>query len=135
MLTRPMPIHSLRVSFAMGCLLALRRLKRGRRAGALAILALVLHVTRACLNVGCTGDLNDGSWGHGAVMILAIAELLTAADLDTIGAQLAGARFSEGSATAGWSARLVKNNLQAGEGPELDSVRELIRRGPPGPQA
>jgi len=59
-------------------------------------------------------------------MILAIAELLTGADLDIIGAQLAGASFSEGRATAGWAARGVKNNLQAGEGPELNAVRELI---------
>jgi PKHD-type hydroxylase len=59
-------------------------------------------------------------------MILAIADLLNAADLEAIGARLAAASFSEGRATAGWSARLVKNNLQAGEGPELQSARDLI---------
>ena len=59
-------------------------------------------------------------------MILAIADLLSAADLEAIGARLAAASFREGSATAGWSARLVKNNLQASEGPELQSARDLI---------
>src|SRR5262245_17402961 len=59
-------------------------------------------------------------------MILAIADLLSAADLDAIGAHLAKASFGAGRATAGWSARLVKDNLQAGEGPELQSARDLI---------
>jgi PKHD-type hydroxylase len=59
-------------------------------------------------------------------MILAIADLLSAADLKAIGAGLAAASFREGRETAGWSARLVKNNLQASDGPGLESARDLI---------
>src|SRR5689334_25177598 len=90
---------------------------------------MVLHVARACPNVAAMGP-HDGpngrSCGLGATMILAIADLLSAPDLEAIGARLAAASFREGSATAGWSARLVKNNLQASEGPELQSARDLI---------
>jgi len=59
-------------------------------------------------------------------MILAIADLLSAADLEAVGSALAGASFSDGRATAGWSARLVKQNLQAREGPGVRRARSLI---------
>lgn len=59
-------------------------------------------------------------------MILAIGDLLSAADLDAVTSALAGATFSDGRATAGWSARLVKQNLQAREGPGAQRARSLI---------
>lgn len=59
-------------------------------------------------------------------MILAIADVLSAADVAEVRAALAGATFVDGKTTAGWSARLVKSNLQAGPGPELDRVRALV---------
>jgi PKHD-type hydroxylase len=60
------------------------------------------------------------------MMILAIADLLSPPDLDAVNTELAGASFSDGRATAGWSARLVKQNLQAREGPEAQRARSLI---------
>jgi PKHD-type hydroxylase len=59
-------------------------------------------------------------------MILAIGDLLNAADLDAVTSALAGATFSDGRATAGWSARLVKQNLQAREGEGAQRARSLI---------
>jgi len=59
-------------------------------------------------------------------MILAIGELLSAADLDIVTTALAGATFGDGRATAGWSARLVKQNLQARQGPGAERARGLI---------
>ena len=57
-------------------------------------------------------------------MILAIADILSAADLAQVRAGLADAVFADGKATAGWSARLVKDNLQAVGGAELERIRE-----------
>jgi PKHD-type hydroxylase len=59
-------------------------------------------------------------------MILAIADILSAADVAEVRAGLATATFVDGKATAGWSAQLVKANLQAAGGPELERVRGLI---------
>ncbi len=59
-------------------------------------------------------------------MILAIADVLSAADLALVHAGLADATFRDGEATAGWSAQLVKANLQAAGGPELERVRALV---------
>ena len=59
-------------------------------------------------------------------MILAIADVLSAADVAEVRAGLATATFVDGKATAGWSARLVKSNLQASGGPELERVRALV---------
>jgi PKHD-type hydroxylase len=59
-------------------------------------------------------------------MILAIADVLSAADIADVHAALATATFRDGKATAGWSARLVKANLQATSGPELERVRALV---------
>ena len=39
---------------------------------------------------------------------------------------LPSATFVDGKATAGWSARLVKSNLQASRRPELERVRALV---------
>ena len=54
-------------------------------------------------------------------MILAIADLLSAADLEASAPGSRQRTFSDGRATAGWSARLVKHNLQAREGPEPEA--------------
>ena len=59
-------------------------------------------------------------------MILAIADVLSAADVAEVRAGLAGATFVDGKTSAGWSARLVKSNLQASAGPDLDRVRALV---------
>lgn len=59
-------------------------------------------------------------------MILAIADVLSAADVGEVRAGLASATFVDGRASAGWAARLVKANLQASEGPEVQGVRTLI---------
>ena len=59
-------------------------------------------------------------------MILAIADVLSAADVAEVRAGLATATFVDGKATAGWSAKLVKSNLQASRGPDLERVRALV---------
>ncbi len=61
-------------------------------------------------------------------MILAIADVLSAAEVADVCAGLATATFVDGKATAGWSARLVKANLQAEAGPELERVRTLVEQ-------
>jgi PKHD-type hydroxylase len=63
----------------------------------------------------------------GAPMILAIADALTKADLAEVHAGLATATFVAGKATAGWSAKLVKANLQALDSPELHRLRTLVQ--------
>jgi PKHD-type hydroxylase len=60
-------------------------------------------------------------------MILAIADVLTEADVTALRSGLAQASFQPGEDTAGWSARLVKSNLQAGDGPETEALRLLVR--------
>src|SRR5262245_46264822 len=67
-----------------------------------------------------------GARGVAAAMILAIADLLSAADLDAVRASLADAPVADGGATAVWSARLVKSNLQAREGRQAEAARRLI---------
>jgi len=59
-------------------------------------------------------------------MILAIADVLSAADVAEVEAGLGTATFVDGKTTAGWSARLVKTNLQASGGPEVERVRALV---------
>jgi PKHD-type hydroxylase len=59
-------------------------------------------------------------------MILAIADVLSAADIATLRHGLAGVEFVDGRATAGWSAKLVKANLQAEESAAVARLRELV---------
>jgi PKHD-type hydroxylase len=59
-------------------------------------------------------------------MILAIADVLAAADIEAIREGLAEAKFVDGATTAGWSARLVKSNLQASDSPALARLRALV---------
>jgi PKHD-type hydroxylase len=59
-------------------------------------------------------------------MILAIADILSVADIEAVRAGLANASFVDGKATAGWSAKLVKSNLQAAPGAEVERLRDLV---------
>ena len=59
-------------------------------------------------------------------MILAIADILSVADIETVRAGLANASFVDGKTTAGWSAKLVKSNLQAEPGAEVERLRGLV---------
>lgn len=59
-------------------------------------------------------------------MILAIADVLTEAEVAALRNGLARASFQPGEDTAGWSARLVKSNLQAGDSPETQALRSLV---------
>jgi PKHD-type hydroxylase len=60
-------------------------------------------------------------------MILAIADVLTGADLCEVRTRLAGASFEDGRLTAGWAARLVKANQQARDTPQIGGLRALIK--------
>ena len=60
-------------------------------------------------------------------MILAIADVLAPADIEAVRADLAGATFVDGRTTAGWSAELVKSNLQASESLDLERLRTLVK--------
>jgi PKHD-type hydroxylase len=70
--------------------------------------------------------LNYSNELRGPLMQIAIANVLSAEDLVTIRAALAGARFIDGRATAGFAARLVKNNRQAANDRKLETLRKLV---------
>jgi PKHD-type hydroxylase len=59
-------------------------------------------------------------------MQIVIGNVLSADDLATVTAALARAQFVDGRATAGFAARLVKNNRQAVNDRKLDTVRKLV---------
>ncbi len=60
-------------------------------------------------------------------MILCIDKILTSTELETAIAKLETAKFIDGKATAGWHARLVKNNSQLPQGSTaLEIVRDII---------
>lgn len=59
-------------------------------------------------------------------MILCIAEILKTDDLAKVRALLARGRYVDGRQTAGWHARLVKNNRQAESGGPADEAGEII---------
>jgi PKHD-type hydroxylase len=59
-------------------------------------------------------------------MILCIADVLSAGDVAEVLGGLATATFVDGRASAGWAARLVKDNVQASAGPDLERVSSLI---------
>jgi PKHD-type hydroxylase len=59
-------------------------------------------------------------------MILAIADVLSEGDVAALRGGLAHASFAPGEMTAGWSAQLVKSNLQARDGPEIEAMRALV---------
>lgn len=59
-------------------------------------------------------------------MLMTIADVLDEASLDEIRSTLRAMRFEDGRSTAGWSARLVKDNEQAREGATLRLLRERV---------
>ncbi len=61
-------------------------------------------------------------------MLITIADVLSREDLDEIRSMLGAMRFEDGRATAGWSARLVKENEQAREGAALALLRERVSK-------
>jgi PKHD-type hydroxylase len=61
-------------------------------------------------------------------MLITIADILPPADLEEIRTMLAAMRFEDGRSTAGWSARLVKDNEQAREGAALSLLRERVTK-------
>src|SRR5262245_57190707 len=60
-------------------------------------------------------------------MILAIANVVSEADVAALRNGLAEAPFGPGEETAGWSAQLVKSNLQAAASPEVEAMRSLVQ--------
>ena len=59
-------------------------------------------------------------------MIITIADVLSAGAVKEIGSTLAASQFEDGRHTAGWSARLVKNNEQARDSATVRLLRERI---------
>lgn len=60
-------------------------------------------------------------------MILCIGDVLTPDELTLIAEKLKTAEFADGKLTAGWHARLVKQNTQLPkESPALKALRSLI---------
>jgi PKHD-type hydroxylase len=64
---------------------------------------------------------------RGNLMHIAIANILSAEEIETVRAAVERALFVEGEATAGFAARTVKNNRQAaGSDRSLETVRKLL---------
>ena len=61
-------------------------------------------------------------------MILAVPDVLSAADVAALRNGLAAATFAPGESTAGWAASRVKANLQASDGPETEAMRALVQQ-------
>ena len=61
-------------------------------------------------------------------MLMRIADLLDGQTLAEIVETLKSATFSDGRATAGWHARLVKNNQQAGNDAAVAALRDELAR-------
>lgn len=60
-------------------------------------------------------------------MIVEINDVLTPEELDSLRLALAKTEFVDGKATAGWHAKLVKQNLQLrGNAPEAASLRQVV---------
>jgi PKHD-type hydroxylase len=60
-------------------------------------------------------------------MILAVSDVLSKADVTALCNGLAHVPFVPGEETAGWSAQLVKSNLQASDTPEIEAMRSLLQ--------
>lgn len=67
-------------------------------------------------------------------MILCLAHVLSADDLARLDEHLRGEAYTDGRATAGWHARLVKRNEQLGRGPAAETaggmITEALRKNP-----
>jgi PKHD-type hydroxylase len=59
-------------------------------------------------------------------MQIVIADVLSSDEVKTVRAALDGARFIDGRETAGFAARTVKHNRQAGGDRSLETVRKLV---------
>lgn len=59
-------------------------------------------------------------------MMLCIGDVLNRAELDQICSKVNKLTFVDGRATAGWSARLVKDNEQAEAGEQVEAVRQQL---------
>lgn len=59
-------------------------------------------------------------------MQIVIGNVLSAEEVATVRAALARATFIDGRETAGFAARLVKNNRQAASSRKLDGIRKLV---------
>src|SRR5262247_3925811 len=59
-------------------------------------------------------------------MQIVIGNVLSAEEIKLVRAALKRARFIDGRATAGFAARMVKNNRQAEGARSLDTIRKLI---------
>ncbi|HZH11709.1 MAG TPA: Fe2+-dependent dioxygenase [Microvirga sp.] len=59
-------------------------------------------------------------------MLITIADVLSPGEIAEIRTMLGSMRFEDGRATAGWSAKLVKDNEQAREGAALALLRERV---------
>lgn len=57
-------------------------------------------------------------------MIISIADLLSPSEVEEMRKVLAGVTFQDGRLTAGWNARLVKNNEQAAASRPVERLRE-----------
>lgn len=65
---------------------------------------------------------------EGITLIICVPNVLTAEELETVHRELRGAAFVDGTATAGYSAREVKKNLQVSIDDENDSkLQEILR--------
>jgi len=59
-------------------------------------------------------------------MILPIGNVLSPSEIDEVRIELAAIRFEDGRSTAGWSARLVKNNRQAAPGARSEALCQKL---------
>ena len=59
-------------------------------------------------------------------MQIVIGNVLSAEEIKLVRAALKRARFVDGRATAGFAARMVKNNRQAEPARSLDTIRKLV---------
>src|SRR5262245_6119972 len=78
-----------------------------------------------CRTAAVTCSMVHGSKGD--EMQIVIGNVLSADEIGLVCAALNRAHFVEGAATAGFAARLVKDNRQAeGSGGSLDTTRKLV---------
>jgi PKHD-type hydroxylase len=76
----------------------------------------------------CIFDQPDGSCraSQGDAMQIVIGNVLSAEDVKTVRAALKRVRFVDGRATAGFAARVVKNNRQAAGSDRSLEIRKLV---------
>ncbi|EDX86272.1 oxidoreductase, 2OG-Fe(II) oxygenase family [Synechococcus sp. PCC 7335] len=61
-------------------------------------------------------------------MIVCIPDLLASEELDHLEKALSVAEFADGRLTAGWHAKLVKQNQQLTKTPDTDALKDLVRK-------